>query len=216
MPQIDSLVPEALLVNLAIGLTALASSLRVFGPEKAVFWRESRTGMNTLSYFVGKLVSQIPQLFIAPFVFLMMFYPLANLNGNFGQFYALLVLMQWAASSIGYTVSILFTANNSQFAGVIMIIVGAALSGSFPRYANLSSFVQGISSFSYMRWGIEWFYLIEAGSWSNYYDIQSGLDYWGWTESNMTLAPVMLFLLGLTFNCLSYILLFCMHKNRMQ
>lgn len=42
------------LVSLSLGFTAMAASLRCFGTEKVIFWRESASGINKTSYFLGK------------------------------------------------------------------------------------------------------------------------------------------------------------------
>ena len=43
--------------GLAVGLTTLLASLRPFGNERAVFWRESASGVNKFAYFLGAAFS---------------------------------------------------------------------------------------------------------------------------------------------------------------
>lgn len=54
LPIDDPIGTIASLSCLSLSLTAVASSLRVFGSERVVFWRESSAGTNTLAYFLGK------------------------------------------------------------------------------------------------------------------------------------------------------------------
>ena len=48
LPKDDPLSGQAVIATLTLSLAAVAASLRVFGGERTVFWRESSTGMSTL------------------------------------------------------------------------------------------------------------------------------------------------------------------------
>ena len=56
------------------GLIGIMNALRVFGPEKAVFRREMQSGISSVSYFIGKVLSQIPLLLVTPWFFLATYY----------------------------------------------------------------------------------------------------------------------------------------------
>ena len=47
-------------------------SFRLFGNEHVVFYREAASGSNRLAYFLGKNMSHLPYIFLAPLVFLSM------------------------------------------------------------------------------------------------------------------------------------------------
>ncbi|XP_031574039.1 ABC transporter G family member 28-like, partial [Actinia tenebrosa] len=66
------------LSSLAIGLTAMLSSLRCFGNNRTTFWRESSTGINRLSYFLAVNIVQLPIIIITPMVYLSLLYPLVS------------------------------------------------------------------------------------------------------------------------------------------
>jgi hypothetical protein len=50
-------------MNLALGLTISIASLRVFGNERVVFWRESASGsgmqLDKLAYFIAKNLVEV-------------------------------------------------------------------------------------------------------------------------------------------------------------
>ena len=52
-PINDPIPTEASLTCLSVSLVAVAAALRVFGPEKVIFWREASAGMSPLAYFIG-------------------------------------------------------------------------------------------------------------------------------------------------------------------
>jgi hypothetical protein len=58
------------LVSLSIGFTAMAASLRCFGTEKVIFWRESAAGINKVAYFLGKNIGILIIFYLNP-IFLM-------------------------------------------------------------------------------------------------------------------------------------------------
>ena len=54
-----------LLSAMAIGLAGSAPAVKVFGEEKLIFNREASSGHSMSAYYVGKMVSVLPRLFIA-------------------------------------------------------------------------------------------------------------------------------------------------------
>lgn len=54
-----------LLGAMAIGLAASAPAVKVFGEEKLIFNREASSGHSMSAYYIGKMVSVLPRLFIA-------------------------------------------------------------------------------------------------------------------------------------------------------
>lgn len=54
-----------LLSGMAIGLAASAPAVKVFGEEKLIFNREASSGHSMSAYYVGKMLSVLPRLFIA-------------------------------------------------------------------------------------------------------------------------------------------------------
>ena len=54
------------MLNLGVGLTASLASLRVFGSDRAVFWREAAPGsgmeLDRFAYFLAKNAVEVPRL----------------------------------------------------------------------------------------------------------------------------------------------------------
>lgn len=57
---------------MAIGLAACASSIKTFGREHVVYWREAAAlpqPKHTAAYFIGKDLAQLPQIIFGPFLY---------------------------------------------------------------------------------------------------------------------------------------------------
>lgn len=78
-------IPQmALLVGVAIGLTASAPGVKVFGEKKLVYWREAAAGHNRLAYYIGKVLSTGPRMFLACFHLSTMFLLLSTPRISWG------------------------------------------------------------------------------------------------------------------------------------
>jgi hypothetical protein len=77
-PLDDPIIGQASLSLLALCLSAVASSIRIFGDEQVEFKRESATGISTGAYYLGKSISHLATIFTAPAVFLFAFTSLAG------------------------------------------------------------------------------------------------------------------------------------------
>lgn len=79
--DLESLSQTFLYYSLGLDLTIGLASLRVFGAEVIVFWRENAPGsgmnLDPLPYFIGKNLIEIPRLGILTLLYAMCFYPLA-------------------------------------------------------------------------------------------------------------------------------------------
>jgi len=147
-----------MLCGVSLSLTAVASSLRVFGSERIVFWREASTGTYTLAYYLGKDLAQIPFIVIAPLIFETLFYSLTVPRAQFLVLYQIFLVVQFAASGLGYLVSNLVKPSVSQLAGVVCILVTMMFSGTRPTLAELKNMpipFRYIANLSYLRWAQE-------------------------------------------------------------
>jgi hypothetical protein len=62
------------LTTLCISLTSALSALLIFGPENAVYMRETRSGTSAAGYLAGKVLSHIPYMIMSPLMYLLFFY----------------------------------------------------------------------------------------------------------------------------------------------
>eukprot|EP01122_Echinamoeba_exundans_P004415 TRINITY_DN1444_c0_g1_i2.p1 TRINITY_DN1444_c0_g1~~TRINITY_DN1444_c0_g1_i2.p1 ORF type:complete len:1867 (+),score=179.30 TRINITY_DN1444_c0_g1_i2:376-5976(+) len=194
MPQEDTYVLQFALLNMALGLTAIAGSLRTFGDEHVTFQRETRAGLNSFAFFLGKNLAAIPMLLVPPLIMLTIFYFISSPASGFWEMYAILILVQSACTGAGYLMSIVLPASSSLLCGVVFVIVSTLFSGANPTLAKLNSFGipgQVLASMSYSRWSIEALYSLILLSVQSKYNIDPSLKYWGFDIARYPLIDVL-------------------------
>jgi hypothetical protein len=115
---------------LVLALTAAASALKVFGPEKLVFYRENASGASALAYFTGKDFAQLPVLLALPLFFTGILYTLLTPRANFFDLYLAYFLTCYCSYSIGYFVSVIVKPSIAQVASVVAILICMVFSGT--------------------------------------------------------------------------------------
>jgi len=217
MPMSDPVTGIAMLSILALSLTAVASSLRVFGSERVNFWREASSGINTLSYFLGKDVSQIPNMLIAPLIFETLYYSLVAPRSPFLQLYSIFIVVQFSSVGIGYLVSVLVKPQVSQLTGVVTILVFMMFSGPKPPLPQLKTMpipVPYVPYISFLRWGQEAVYITEVNQYRNVYNISTGLEVLGYSSDNYRMDLVMMLSLGIAFRIFAFIFMVILNRDK--
>jgi len=123
------------------GLIGIMNALRVFGPEKAVFRREMQSGISSIAYFTGKIMSQIPILLITPWFFLATYYRLSasGTDMHLTDMYIIIVCLLVSATGIGYFLSLLVSPQNAQIAGVVFGLIAIMTCGMNPTLRDLEA-----------------------------------------------------------------------------
>jgi hypothetical protein len=131
------------IMALALGLTISISSLRVFGKERVVYWREAAPGagmnLNKLAYFVAKNVVELPRLLLLTFFFVMSFYPIVTPVIQWWQFVSYAFAASFACSGIAYLASVALDPLTAQLLTVIWVIATRPVA-LFPRTTTTGSF----------------------------------------------------------------------------
>ena len=87
----SSLSMMVLWLGIGLQLVVAVSSLRVFSPERVVFWRECARGsgmaLSPSAYFLGKDLVQLPRLALMVLAFLVPFYTLAMPTPSFPYYF---------------------------------------------------------------------------------------------------------------------------------
>jgi len=218
LPQQDQLNAMAMLISLSTGFTAITASLKCFGPERVVFWREASAGINKDAYFIGKNLAQLFNIGLAPVVFLSVFYALTSPRATFLTYYTILVLLQFCFVGFGYLVSVVFTYKNAQLAGVVLTLIFGMFGGTNPSLKQLKENIVTtiVSSISPNRWAQEALYVSEITRYDKIYSIDSSLEFWGFNKDNYNLDLYMLLALGLGSRIIALFLLKRLNKDRMQ
>ncbi|PRP79061.1 abc transporter aaa ATPase [Planoprotostelium fungivorum] len=131
-------IPQAsFLLVLVSSLTSMVLSLRLFGLEKSVYWRENASGMNGVSYFFGKNFASFPSYALTAGIFLVFYYILSVPRATFAIYLAILIVNHFCISGLAHFLSILMTPHTSQLTGVVVIMVQCCAGGFSPTLSDL-------------------------------------------------------------------------------
>ena len=105
----SSLSMMVLWLGIGLQLVVAVSSLRVFSPERVVFWRECARGsgmaLSPSAYFLGKDLVQLPRLALMVLAFLVPFYALAMPTPSLSYYFLVFYLLAYAVSGYTYVTS---------------------------------------------------------------------------------------------------------------
>lgn len=90
---------------MAIGLVAATIGTRTFGAERAVYWRETAAGGNTVAYFLSKMLIEVPTIALNSLVLVSSTFLLLAPSGGFGAHWLTTFLLEWVCYALGYWTS---------------------------------------------------------------------------------------------------------------
>ena len=209
-------IPElSLLVALSIGLTASSPGVKTFGEEKLVYLREASSGHNRFAYYVGKVFSTLPRMFLANLHFTVLFILLATPK------------ISWSASCI---TNFLYFYCIYGLASCVSMITRRE---DGPLIATMSSLVIGIISGVSptlrvaTRWHMQWLWRMSPGTWlaegyftqnvkpyAYLYQIDMAAKNTGYTLDRFGLDLAMLFALGSLYRVLAFVGLRVFNRGR--
>ncbi len=166
---------------------------------KVNYWRESAAGLQSIPYFFGKWIANIPRITCAAVFFWVAFSVKYQNTGNAGALYLIILALYWFGFAIGYAISQMVPINYTALTGVLVaLIFSVALAGANPNMASVNEKPQGeqvLWKISGPRWALEAFYVdaiqyyekVPHGSkYSDqpYQDVKSGLTAIGYDIHN--------------------------------
>ena len=92
-------------LDMAIGLTSVTIACRTFGNERTNYWRESSYGINRFAYFLAKNIIDIESILINTLVLIGALFFVASPRGSFGDYYVILILVQFCFYGVAYFIS---------------------------------------------------------------------------------------------------------------
>ncbi|KAB8293844.1 hypothetical protein EYC80_009325 [Monilinia laxa] len=212
-----SLPQMALLVGLAIGLTASAPGVKVFGEEKLVYWREAAAGHNRFAYYMGKVISTIPRIFLANFHFTVFFALMATPRISWADMFAANLLYFWCIYGLASCVSMVTRREDGPLIAVMSSLIVGVLNGMSPSLVKVRD------------WHMIWLWRATPGTWltegyftqnltpmNHLYNVESVKEVLGYHVGHFTKDMVMLFALGAAYRVVAFLGLRFMygHKQR--
>lgn len=212
---------------MAIGLTACASSIKTFGREHVVYWREAAAlpqPKHTLAYFLGKDLAQLPQMLIGPFLYAVMFKAISAARGSFKGLYVVLFGITFAAYAVGYLVSVAVPPSMAQLVGVVVVFSLAMFDGAQPTIPMLAASVWPlnwhIEHISFLTPALRAFYSNEASEWIELTNV-AGVDFkkfisdtFGYTLDTFEIDVGTLFVWGIGIRLIAFILMHFSNRSK--
>jgi ABC-type multidrug transport system ATPase subunit len=220
-PLNDPIPLIGLMTSIGLSLPAAMAGLRVFGPERVVYWREASSGINTIAYFLGKDVAHIPSLIILPMLFTLVFISIRFVMGaSFGQIYTIYLLLWWGSTGLSYIISVTFAPNLATLASVVFAFSMAMFAGLVPSLKDFETtfkYLVWLPYISMFRWSTEAYFIVEmeglrainqgAGS-DLAYELMS------YHSDNYSRNLLILFILGLGFRIIACLLMVVLHREK--
>jgi ABC-type multidrug transport system ATPase subunit len=212
MPLDDPIFKVSSMMNLAMSLTGVMASLKVFGKEKVVFMRESQTGLSSLCFFWSKDLASLPLNIFAPWIFLVMYYTLIGPRAQVYEVYYVLFLTYYTSYGLGYLVSIVINPINAQLFAVVIVFILNVFSGStttLREFKEMTPPMNILPYCSYLSFGLETGYLLELRYYKNIYNINKSMSLFGYQFKDLHWMWGAMLAYGVGFRVLAYIALWC-------
>ena len=147
---------QSVFSSLCMGVCATVASLRLFGQDRLVYWRESLVGVNETSYFCSLILVELHRAFLYPLVFVSAYLPLAKPQAAFHTVYIVFCATYFAMAGLGLLLSVVCRPVPALMIGTMLpLVIGGFLAGVNPPVNQMSDMMVFVSNFSFTRWAVE-------------------------------------------------------------
>lgn len=117
------------LSHVALGLMTSISCLGIFGRDRAVFWRESASGVSVLAFYLARVTISLFDVLIWCYIFTAVWYLSARPDSDFWMWLLAFRLIAVSSAGWGVLISTLVPQHSSTLAcAVAILIMGGAIS----------------------------------------------------------------------------------------
>eukprot|EP01138_Halocafeteria_seosinensis_P007263 gb/GECG01007426.1/.p1 GENE.gb/GECG01007426.1/~~gb/GECG01007426.1/.p1 ORF type:complete len:903 (+),score=87.91 gb/GECG01007426.1/:1-2709(+) len=213
-PLIDGFQQLGMFVSWGVSFAGAAVASNTFGPEETNYWREVSSGLYTLPYFLAKCAVDILRIGLAAAVFEVAFFAAYTSIIDVLRLYAIVVLLYFNGFQIGYFLTTLVGVRLSPLVALVVTLLSSAiLSGFAIRLPQISSSWIWLFQMSYARWGIEAYYILSVEPYQ-YFDLQPGLDNFGYDMSEFDPSLKNMAVVGAGWCCLAFLLMVVRHLDK--
>jgi ABC-type multidrug transport system ATPase subunit len=216
----DNYLTQMSMIALSVGLVAISSSLLTFGGiERRNFARESTWGQNSFVYYFAKELVSIPNLLLAPFLFVSIFQTITAPPIDFITLWMILFGIYFSASGTGHLISVICPESRTLIVSVVYVALMSSLSGVQPSLSALrKSFgpILGklLPSLSFIRWSVESFYVSVLWTYKGIYNVQLALDVQEYSFDDFSATLVYPIVIGLVFRILTFLVIWKHSKGK--
>ncbi|KAJ3193416.1 hypothetical protein HDU67_005138 [Dinochytrium kinnereticum] len=206
-----------MLIGIAIALSCGPSGVKVFGEEKPIYWRETASGHNTLSYYIGKTISVLYGLTLSALHFTSTFYFLGKTPIPIGLQFSLIFLNFFFIYGLAAVISMIVRREN---AALVTVIVGLFI-GVFCGFGlRLDAAAKAGYIFVFNMGGNRWAAEAQFWLWIKYYegiyDLTEALKFCGYAPDRIVPNLVAIFCLGIGYRVVGYFLLIGLNRQKQK
>jgi len=162
-PYVETVAVSGMLLSFSITFIAATEGISTFLNEKVVYWRECRSGLTTFAYYFGKAAVDVIVLWLSASMFTAGYALNFANTGNWGEFYAIIIMMYLFGWVQGYLVVTLTRKDLATLTAVSVAVLWCILLGGFqPSLRQVRSEYQGFEwlwDLSGPRWNLEAFFI---------------------------------------------------------
>ena len=209
-------IPElSLLVALSIGLTASSPGVKIFGEEKLIYLREASSGHNRFAYYVGKVLSTLPRMFLANLHFTIFFILLATPKISWSTACIANFLYFYCIYGLASCVSMITRREDGPLIATMASLVVGIISGVSPTLRVATSWhMQWLWRMSPGTWLAEGYFTQNVKPYAYLYQIDMAAKSTGYTLDQFGLDLGMLFALGSLYRVLAFVGLRVFNRRR--
>ena len=230
LPLEDQIQNIAVFLAWGISFAGIAAGLQTFGNERVIFWRESASGMSSMSYFFGKVIADIVRVVFAATCFFTFFLLGFTNVGSLGDLYLMILLLYWFGFSMGYFISQIAKPANAALLGVAFSLVFCVVyGGSKPSMHDVKTESQydGLRwmwDISAPRWAIEGVYVNQIEYYNTvpsgplegekYMNLTAGINNMGYNINNYNTDARNVFIITLAWIAIGFMFTKLTHRSK--
>lgn len=206
-------------ISTAVGCASALSAIPLFGGQIELVQREQSSGLSSIAYSFGRMVSDSVIVFFNGLIFAGVWL----LFGHSGPYYAWLGVIlptAFASAGIGYTAAVLTRPTNAAVIAIIVITAFCVFSGVEPTLTSVKGYhilnwVWYLSFSTYSAEGVYYtwvqYFRPNTDAWSR---VIKGADYFGYSIESQSRSIGALFAIGFMWRIITIVILYIKTKPK--
>ena len=202
---------------LSLGVLSAVSSLKMFGHDRVVFWRESAAGISITAYWLAVTLLHIPLNLILSFLFVAPYYNLILPDVSLLETWWIFIGVYFACSGGGMLLSVCFKPIPALLSGVMIpLIMGGFLNGVSPRLSEMNGIMRFLCDISYSRYGVESLMIQQLNIQPDYARpiVDEIYEGFGFVATHLQFTAGMLFTIGCVLRVATLIALHTLNRDK--
>jgi ABC-type multidrug transport system ATPase subunit len=216
---IDHIAEVGVFMSLGVLFSGISVGAATFGNEKVVFWRDTAAGMQSIPYYLAKVVADLPRCLVAALCFSLSFIVFFPYRSSYVFIYSIIMLLYFVAFAMGYFISMIVKKETVGLVGTAFALAWAiVLSGVIPDLHDVNTddtydYIRWLWKISAPRYAIEALFIKEVGvrPFQEIHEDQLPHDY---DLNNYGRSLLMLVLIAIAWNFIAFLFMKLTHREK--